>query len=138
MASFENRKFIRADIALKVAYKSLTAPVHEGVAFSRDISVLGMNLIMPDILIKETPLELKIYLDEEIPPISAKGKLVWQKKCNYLPESNRQYYISGIQFTDMPVEDALRASEFVRGYLRHQSETDIKQIIELNEKLKTP
>lgn len=136
MASLENRKFLRANIALKVEYKTLSSPVCRGVAYSKDVSVLGMNLIMSDGLVRGTQLGLRIFLDEEVPPVIAKGKVVWQRRCDYLPESNRRYYISGVQFVDMPAEDAVRASEFVRGYLKSQSEADIKRIIEMAESLK--
>ncbi|MFZ5801231.1 MAG: PilZ domain-containing protein [Candidatus Omnitrophota bacterium] len=136
MASLENRKFLRANIALKVEYESLSPPGCQGAAYSKDISVLGMNLIMPDEVARGTRLGLRIFLDEEVPPVAAKGKIVWQRRCDYLPQSNRRYYISGIQFEDMPSDDAVRASEFVRGYLKSQSEADIKRIIEMTENLK--
>ena len=133
MASFENRKYLRAAIALRVEYETVDPPIRKGIACSRDISVLGVNLVMPDNLVQDTPLELKIYLNEKEPPVMAKGAVIWHMKCGYLPESKRQYYVCGIRFSDMMGSDAVRASEFVRGYLKRHSEEEIKRIIEMNE-----
>jgi hypothetical protein len=137
MASFENRKYLRADISLKVEYETIGPPVHKGTAFCRDISVLGLNLILPDDLMAETLMDLKIHLGESEPPVIAKGMVIWRIKCEYLPRSRKQYYVCGIRFSDMMGSDAVRASEFVRGYLKYRSDEEIKRTIEMNESLGT-
>lgn len=138
MSTFEYRKLLRADILLKVLYKTKNWPLLEGVAYSKNVGTIGVNIIMGDKLDKNTQLELQIFLPGDDRPVVVKGKLVWQYKCAYVPESKRQYYASGVQFTDMAPDDAIKASDFVRNLLKNRSDAEVKKIIVMIENIKSP
>jgi len=130
MGTFEQRKLTRADVLLKVTYKTVGGPRLEGFSFSRNISTIGINIIIPDKLNKDTELELQVYLPEKEKPIISKGKVIWQVVCPYLPSSKRRYYSIGVQFSHMISDDAIKTSDFVKNILRKQSDTWTKKIIE--------
>jgi len=130
MGTFEHRKLIRANIVLKVIYKTMSKPQLEGFAFSKDLSTTGINIIMPDKLKEATELELQIYFLREKEPIIAKGKVVWQAKCSYISNGKKQYYSTGVQFTDMSNEYAVKTSEFVKNILKKQSDVQTQKIID--------
>lgn len=138
MSTLEYRKLLRADILLKVLYKTKNWPLLEGVAYSKNVGTIGVNIIMGDKLDKNTQLELQIFLPGDERPVVANGKLVWQYKCAYVPESKRQYYASGVQFTDMAPDDAIKASDFIRNLLKNRSDSEVRKIIDMIEKVRNP
>jgi hypothetical protein len=136
MPTFELRKLIRAEVILKVTYKTLHRPLLKGVAFSKNLGPTGMNVIMADRLRKSVELELEIYFPDSDEPILAKGKVIWQSRCSYVPESGREYYLSGIQFNYMSPEHAIKTSDFVKDILRKKSYNQVKEIITKIENLR--
>ncbi|MFC1703260.1 PilZ domain-containing protein [Candidatus Omnitrophota bacterium] len=134
MPTFEFRRLLRANAVLKVSYKVSKALVVEGIAYSKNISSTGINIIMPHALEKGDRIEMHIHVFEKERPVLAKGKIVWQSSCAYVPTSKKKYYSTGIQFSYMSSEDAIKTSDFVRDVLQKQSQERIKQIIETLEK----
>ena len=136
MATFEYRKLFRADVVLRVEYKIKGDPSSGGTAFSQNLSQTGINLILGERLPKDTELDIKIYLHEDKEPVIAKGSVVWQAQCSFVPASERKYYSTGILISDMSSKDAIRQSDFVRNCLVEKSESRKKEIIEKLEGLK--
>ena len=106
-----------------------------GTAFSKNISSVGVNVIMADRLDKGREVELKIHILDDDKSVSARGRIAWQVKCPYVPESKRQYYTAGIQFSHMSNEDAISTSDFVRDILDKQSTGKNKKIVNMLEGL---
>jgi hypothetical protein len=138
MSTFEYRKLFRANIVLKVKYKTISESIIEGVAFSRNISSIGINLITADKFEENTELELQVYLYENKKPIFARGKIIWVSECSYVPKSKKRYYSCGIQCTYMSTEDAVSTSDFVREVLKKESYKQIKKIIGKLEHIEKP
>ncbi|MFH1655968.1 MAG: PilZ domain-containing protein [Candidatus Omnitrophota bacterium] len=136
MPTFEYRKLFRVNIALKVEYKTLREPILGGVAFSKNMSSTGINIVIPYKLERNTQLELQIYIPENEKPITARGIIVWQTECSYVPKSKKKYYSYGIKFSQMQPEEAIAASDFVRDVLKKQSDTQVKKIIDMIENFK--
>ncbi|MFH1520005.1 MAG: PilZ domain-containing protein [Candidatus Omnitrophota bacterium] len=134
MPTFEYRKLFRASINLKVKYKSIKDPSIEGVAFSRNISPTGINIVMPDKFERSEELNLQVYLSDK-KPINAKGKIVWISECSFVPKSKKKYYSCGIQCTFMSSEDAISTSDFVRDVLKKTGNEQIRKIIEKLEEI---
>jgi hypothetical protein len=130
MGTFEHRKLIRANIILKVLYKTLGEPKLSGFAFSKNLSATGISIIMPDKFSKDTELELEVYLPGKKQPIAAKAKVVWQAECALFPNAKKKYYSTGMQFLDMSTQDATEASDFIKNVLNKQSTTQTKRIID--------
>lgn len=136
MGTFEFRKLFRADAVIRVEYKTTSGPICKGISFSKNLSQTGINIIIPDKLDKDMELKMKIYISSSDDPVQAKGKVVWQSPCKYVPKSGRKYYTTGVQIIDMSSEDAIRESDFVRNFLASRSEEQNKEIVEKIEKLK--
>jgi len=128
--TFEHRKFYRAEVILKVGYKTTREPLVQGIAFSKNISCTGVNIIMADELEKNTELELKIYVSAAGAPITARGRLLWQILCPSAPGDKRAYYSSGLQIYDMSSEDMIKASDFVTDITVKISSEQNRKIIE--------
>jgi c-di-GMP-binding flagellar brake protein YcgR len=134
MPTFEFRKLFRTDIILKIEYKTLKKPLLGGIAFSKNISSTGINIVMAQEFTKGTELEITIYLSEN-ETVVAKGTIVWQSACAYIPPSKIEYNSTGIQFSYMSNEDAIRTSDFVREILKKHSEQENQEIIQRIENL---
>lgn len=130
MATLEYRKLLRANVALKVLYKSLAAAHLEGMGYSRNVGTIGVNIIMADQLERNTDVELKIFLPNDDQPVNARGKVIWLYACEYIPASGKQYYTCGVQFDAMSTEDAVKASDFVHYLLKERSAQELKNIID--------
>ncbi|NQT32732.1 MAG: PilZ domain-containing protein [Candidatus Omnitrophica bacterium] len=135
MTTFEYRKLFRADAIVKVDYKTTQEPILSGVAFTKNLSQTGICVVMPDKLVANRKLELKIYVSENKEFVGAEGIVLWQKPCLFVPESGKAYYLTGMQIVDMSPEDAIRESDFVRGFLVKKSEEQNKEIITKLEEL---
>jgi len=136
MTTFEYRKFFRADVVLKVEYRTIKAPILNGIAFSKNLSQTGISIVASDEFMKDTELELKIYIDDKKKPLTATGMVVWQSECSFVPESKREYFVTGIQLNDMSPEDAIVGSDFVRDFLVKKSQEQNEEIIEKIEELR--
>ena len=138
MPTFEYRKLFRVNVALKVEYRTLKEPILGGVAFSKNMSSTGINIVMPHKLDKNAELDLKIHIPKSKKPVIARGNIIWQSECDYTPSSKKKYYSCGVKFSQMHPQEAIVASDFVREVLKKQSDEENKKIIDLIEKQKTP
>ncbi|MFC1594018.1 PilZ domain-containing protein [Candidatus Omnitrophota bacterium] len=136
MPTFEYRRLLRANTVIKVEYKTIKTPTLTGVALSKNLSSTGINIVMPHTLERGERIELTIFIPEQETPISARGKVMWQAECEYIPSSKKHYYSTGIQFNYMSSQDAITTSDFVRVVLQEESQERVKKIIQLLESLK--
>lgn len=133
--TFEHRKLYRADIILKVDYKTVKAPLVKGTAFTKNISSTGLNVIMPHGLSEGTKIDFKIYIKGDSKAVSGEGEILWSEKCSFKPDSNREYYSAGVLIDDMSSEDAILESDFVREILVRKSMEETIEIIKKLESL---
>jgi c-di-GMP-binding flagellar brake protein YcgR len=136
MSTIEYRKLFRANICLKVKYKTLKVPKVEGIAFTRNLSSTGVNVILAQKLKEGDELGLEIFLGQEVNLVVAKGTIIWQRLCTYQPKSQKRYYSAGIHFSEMSPDDAIKASDFITDTLRKQKEDEDRIIIEKMEGLR--
>ena len=134
MPTFEFRKLLRANTVVKVTYKRVGGVSGEGLAYSKNVSSTGINIIMPDKVEKGEKLELHIFTPQSEDPVLATAKIIWQAECPYVPQSRKKYYSTGMQFDYMSSDDAIKTSDFVRVILKQQSAERIRKIIEMLEK----
>jgi len=92
----EKRRFIRFDIALKVAYIVQRDPKTEKLGTTKDVSAQGMQLLTGDKLETGDKVDLKIFVPEALNPAHIKGIVVWSKEPGTLPESRS--HNAGIDF----------------------------------------
>ena len=91
----EKRRFIRFDIALKVAYIVQRNPKAEKLGTTKDISAAGMQLLTGDKLELGDKVDLKIFVPDALNPAHLKGIVVWTKD---LEPAGRHSYGIGIDF----------------------------------------
>jgi len=77
----ERRKYPRYPVHYDVMYKNLKErPSKKSHAIAENASRTGLKLRLPKLLKTNDILELKIYKSVDSEPISATGKVVWQKE----------------------------------------------------------
>ena len=136
MSTFESRKLFRADVILRVEYETTNRkPFTEGISFSKNLSNVGICVVMPDRLSKNCKLDLAIHLPNKKKAIFAKGEVVWQMECLSYPESKKKYYITGIQFSNMSSSNAIKESDYIKGIMVQKSEKENRILIKKLEKL---
>lgn len=103
----EKRKYIRLNVPLNVKYRTLTPEPSEGKSKSKNISPEGMRIGLKCRLELGVELALIIEIPNESQPISAKGKVVWQKEItDAKPQEER--FDTGLQLTYMDDFDKSR------------------------------
>lgn len=107
-AQHEKRDAPRAQnsLLIKVTQHGKTL---EGI--SKDFSLTGLSLRLPEQVDTETPIDLFVYLPnadlnqyERQPPLNMRGQVVWQR-----PE--RKQYLCGVKFIEMKEEDRQKLRE---------------------------
>ena len=91
----EKRRFIRFDIALKVAYIVQRDPKTEKLGTTKDVSAAGMQLLTGDKLELGDKVDLKIFVPDALNPAHLKGIVVWVKD---LEHARTHSYSTGIDF----------------------------------------
>jgi len=113
MGTIEHRKLFRAEAYLKISYELAREPSRKGEFVTVDISSIGLHVVGPDKFEIGTELILKLHFEGKVEPVSALSKVVWQKSCTYIPQSQNAYFASGLMLLDMSPEDAVLTSDFI-------------------------
>lgn len=82
----------------------------------KDVSAVGICLILYDEVKTGTELELKIYLPDTNSSVSAKGKIVWIKEIKISSELKTRYD-AGIEFLEIDESDRQKISQYVSSVL---------------------
>lgn len=110
----EKRRFIRFEIALKVAYIVQEEPKIEKFGTTRDISAQGMQLVTSDKIKPGDRLDIKIFLPESLNPAHIRGVAVWSKE----PDAARSdSYSSGIDFEKIEEDNKNTFLSFLCGLM---------------------
>jgi len=91
----EKRRFIRFNIALKVAYIVLRDPKTEKLGTTKDVSAAGMQLLTGDKLEMGDKVDLKIFVPDALNPAHLKGIVAWTRD---LEPAGTHSYSTGIDF----------------------------------------
>jgi len=91
----EKRRFIRFNIALKVAYIVQKDLKIEKLGTTRNVSAQGMQLLTSDKLEPGDRVDFKIFVPEALNPAHMKGIVLWSKE---LESSKSHFYSTGIDF----------------------------------------
>jgi len=91
----EKRRFIRFNIALKVAYIVQKDLKIEKLGTTKNVSAQGMQLLTSDKLESGDKVSLKIFVPEALNPAHMKGIVLWSKEAE---SSKSHFYNAGIDF----------------------------------------
>ena len=132
MGTIEHRKLFRAEAHLKMSYETVREPIIKGEFVTVDISSIGIHVIGQDKLEIGTELIIKLHVEEKKDFISALSKVVWQKPCLHVPQSQNSYFAAGLMLLEMSPEDAILTSDFIFDVAKeHQLKYEKKVIDQL-------
>lgn len=117
----EKRRFIRFEIALKVAYIVRKEQKIEKFGTTRDISVQGIQLLTSDKIKPGDKLDLKIFLPEALNPAHIRGIAIWSKEQD---AAKSHSYSAGIDFEKIEEDNKNTFLNFLCGlmYIRGKKE----------------
>jgi c-di-GMP-binding flagellar brake protein YcgR len=103
----ERRKHKRIDITIDVEY-NMSRQQSWFEAGTRNICCMGICLITPTLLSPGSVLHLRFKLPDTSRKIEVTGEVIWE---DYVLEKN--YYITGIQFTEIKQSDIELITKFI-------------------------
>ena len=130
MGTIEHRKLFRVQTSIKIFYESVRNPSIKGEAYTADVSSIGAQVIGRDPIEIGEELSIKFFITKEKSPIFALAKVIWQKECKYVPESQKMYYATGLMLLDMSPDDAILTSDYIFDVAKKQQLKCEKGIID--------
>lgn len=112
----EKRDLGRWSICNRVCYQKEEGGI-ECECQSADISARGIRLRTGEVLRPDTPLNLKISLAEDLNPVAAKGKVVWQVARQ---EGTPVSFDTGVSFEDIKDPDREEIYKYAYQYKRDE------------------
>ena len=103
----DRRKHNRIKAAVVELALSQEGPFQQP-AFIKDIGIGGVCLYFKEEFPRGTVFFLRVHLEDETTPLSAKGKVVWCGKSSY-----RGYYEVGIELSEVTNDVNQRLSNYV-------------------------
>jgi c-di-GMP-binding flagellar brake protein YcgR len=114
MPVIERRRFPRLAFNVEVEYKVLEAEATEALAsYSKDISAVGICIILLDKVDKGTLLDLKFFLPDLNRTIFAQGRVVWTEEFVVGDMKTGKAFEAGIEFTKLDDVDQETIKQFV-------------------------
>lgn len=93
--SRERRSFARLYVGVEASYNQIQAVDAVKTVLVQDISLSGVRFISNEALLENTKLKFTLNIPEIHLPISADGKVIWQKKFS------DSFYDTGIDFSNL-------------------------------------
>lgn len=110
----ERRRFPRLPLKVNVKYDVLKAPpLRAEENQSKNISIGGICLVVPEKINIGTLLRLKLSLKGETSYITVKGKVVWVEEFSVDSTSDFKAYDCGIEFVDVGPQDQENISRYL-------------------------
>ena len=117
----EKRRFIRFDIALKVAYIVQKDPKVEKFSTTIDVSAQGLRLLTSDMLELGDNVDLKIFLPDALNPAHVRGIVVWSKE---LEAGASHPYSTGIDFEKIEEDNKNTFLKFLCSLMRPEDKKE--------------
>lgn len=114
------RKFPRAIYKCLITVRVKETPVSI-ITCTENISEGGICVTIKERLELFTILNLVLTLNDGLPPVKCKGKVVWTIKRAELKKEKPQQYDTGIEFVDLLPEDRKRIAKIVEDLVKDQS-----------------
>lgn len=113
----ERRKFARAEFNCKI---TINSPGRMFITHTEDISAGGTKVILEERLASGREVSLNIYLKQDM-SLQCRARVVWVvSKMNPL-EQTPTVYVTGLQFTDLPLLQAEYIKKLVKVIISQRS-----------------
>ena len=110
----ERRRFPRLPLKVNVKYDVLKGlPLRAKETQSKNISIGGICLVVPEKINIGTLLRLKLSLKGETSYITVKGKVVWVEEFSVDSTSDYKAYDCGIEFVDISPQEQESISRYL-------------------------
>ncbi len=130
MGTIEHRKLFRVQTTIKISYESMRDSSVQGDAYTADVSSIGAQIIAKQPIDVGEELSIKFFIENQKDPICSSAKVVWQKRCGYIPDNQKSYYTMGIILLDMSCDDAILTSDYIFEVAKKQQIENEKRIID--------
>lgn len=111
-SGFNTRRHVRASFECIVAVKKGSA----GSVFRSNtvnVSIGGLGVILEKELMRNTIVELQLFLPDELPAVECEGRIVWSlKRAEYVKQKPGQFD-TGIEFIDISEQDKNRINHII-------------------------
>ncbi len=114
----DKRKFVRVSFECTITVKKRGTPLVFHTQ-TKNISLGGICVILEKELSKYTPVELELFLPDDLPPVKCQGTVIWSiKSSEYLKKKPLQHGM-GIEFVELFDEDKARIEHIVNELLEY-------------------
>ncbi|HDZ76490.1 MAG TPA: PilZ domain-containing protein [Candidatus Omnitrophica bacterium] len=117
-AKKERRRFAR-HYAVVADYKLINAGEPIKACQVKNISAVGICIIIYESIESGMRVEIKVYLPGNPFPIIAKGSVVWAKEYKIESESRRRFNV-GIEFIDIDKMDQQKIEHYIASNSKHE------------------
>ena len=107
----ERRLFARMYLGVEAFYKEKGSQKAQSTIFIQDISLIGIRFIANHMIKEGSILEFILNIPNIPTPISATGRVVWQKKFS------ESYYDTGINFMEIEPDHKDNLREYLKNHL---------------------
>ena len=125
----ELRKRVRVDAIIPTTYRLETPGASTGQTVTRNLSLGGAQIFLPERLPIGTPVTLTLRLPQ-VGEVSPRGRVMWQGRRFYTVEEGRRVVSTGIQFETPTSLIEERISAFIDRMLWRDHTSAISKILQ--------
>ncbi len=131
----ELRTSVRVDAIIPTAYQLETPGRSAGETVTRNVSLGGTQIFLPERLPLGTPVRLTLRLPK-VGNISSGGTVAWQGRKFYTTEGGDRVVSTGVQFVGMTSVIQDRLAGFIERLLWHDHESVMSKVLQRLARLK--
>jgi len=87
--------------------------------YTENISAVGICVILEKGLLKNTPVEIELFLPDGPIPVTCGGKVVWSIRRNEYAKRKSLQFDTGLEFVDITQEDKSRLRRIIDELLEY-------------------
>lgn len=130
----ERRRYQRVETTIDVKYRLLKSSGLNLAHSSKNISEVGIGILIYEILPVDTLMELEITVPNNKNPLIIKGRVAWCKTTEEMDKEGRRVFLTGIEFVNANKKQKDMLTECINGHLLYRKNADFSAASNSNEK----
>ncbi len=118
----DRRQCRRFDTELDIKYRLLKSAASHSATSSKNISKLGVSILVYEILPKGSPVEIEMAVPNSKEPISIKGKIAWCEEAERLNKDGKRAFLAGVEFLDTKDDNQAKLFDYINTHLSKSEE----------------